>query len=539
MKALHIALAALGTFAIMESQAQVKLGNGQISGSFETSTAYYMEDKGINANTPEDHFGSNNYLKLDYTNNRFSAGIQADAYLPALQGYDIGIYGEKQFYLSTKYVSWQDDNYGFLVGDIFDQYGNGLIYRSFEDRQLGFNNSIEGVHARYNFNNYVNLKAMYGRPRLYTEYASSWVRGADLSVSLNEIIGMKNILLSLEGSYVNRYQKLVRDGYFDPAKDYGMKPNLDMYSGRLNFNWNGLSLQGEYVHKGKDLYNIAAGVEGGNAILASLAYNYNTFSVSGTFRRLERMNTMLSLYGSGSGNVLNYLPALTRQYTYMLANLNPYKVNSDGEIGGQIDVYYSLRNKKNRNSYWNFHANFSTYYSLEPLYGAEKQALYWRDFNFDVERKWNKSLKTTFLYSRQEYEVVHGDSELAASNIFVVDALYKINRKHSLRFEVQYLLGDKYEGYFPGSYEGDWVAALVEYNIAPKWSVFVSDMYNHGNDNVDNRNHYYNGGFSFTHHRTRVQLSYGRNREGYVCSGGVCRFTPAYTGFNLSLTSSF
>ncbi len=531
MKALYIALSAVGALAVIESQAQVKLGNGQLSGSFETSTIYYVDDKGLDASIPEDHFGSNNYLKLDYTNGRFSAGVQADAYLPALYGYDIGIYGNKQFYLSSKYVSWQDRNYGFLVGDIFDQFGNGLIYRSFEDRQLGFNNAIEGVQARYNFNNYVNLKAMYGRPRLYTDYASSWVRGADLSVSLNDIFKMDNILLSLEGSYVNRYQKVEAEDYFDPAS-MGAKPNLNMYSGRVNFNWNGLSLQGEYVHKSKDLYDRAFEAEDGNAILASLSYNYKTFSFSGTFRRLERMNTMLSIYGNGTGNLLNYLPALTRQYTYMLANLNPYQINSNGEIGGQADVYYSLRNKNNRNSYWNFHANFSTYYSLSKMLDG-KHKLFWRDINVDIERKWNKAWKTTFLYSRQEHLVDKYDDKPTASNIFVADVLYKINRKHSLRFELQYLYAEK--GYRPGAYEGDWMAALVEYNISPQWSLFVSDMYNHGATDK----HYYNGGFSFTKSRTRVQLSYGRNRAGYICSGGVCRYSPAYTGLNLVLTSSF
>ena len=57
------------------------------------------------------------------------------------------------------------------------------------------------------------------------------------------------------------------------------------------------------------------------------------------------MGTMLSLYGSGTGNVLNYLPSLTRQYTYLLANLEPYIVNTDGEIGGQVDLYYTYRSK--------------------------------------------------------------------------------------------------------------------------------------------------------------------------------------------------
>ena len=53
------------------------------------------------------------------------------------------------------------------VGDIFDQFGSGLIFRSFEDRQLGFNNSIEGVQGIYRFGDYVEVKGMYGRPRLY------------------------------------------------------------------------------------------------------------------------------------------------------------------------------------------------------------------------------------------------------------------------------------------------------------------------------------------------------------------------------------
>jgi hypothetical protein len=100
------------------------------------------------------------------------------------------------------------------------------------------------------------------------------------------------------------------------------------------------------------------------------------------------------------------------------------------------------------------------------------------------------------------------------------------------------------------NYEGDWVAGLIEFNIAPKFSFYVSDMWNceameknsYYNDNGEKYNellHYYQVGASFTHSRFRAQLSYGRNRAGYVCSGGVCRYQPAYTGINLSLTASF
>ena len=539
-----IALATIGT-----ASAQKVLGNGQVSGSLESSSIYYTPDKKIER--PDDHFGSNNYLKVDYSNGRFSAGIQMNAFLPALVGYE-GLADGKRFYLASKYVQWRDKNFDILVGDIFDQFGNGLIFRSFEDRQLGLNNSLEGVRAGYNFGRYVSLRGMYGRPRYNTEYAKTWVRGADLIVSIADIFKVPVINFTLEGSYVNRYQSLDQapeswkndyvSSTIDPVtgigKTYleasGITPSVNMYSGRLNFGWNGLTLQGEYVHKGKDYYPVKGMLPIANkgwAALGEVGYNYKTFSVMGTFRALKGMATPINIFDFNGANVtantLNYLPALTRQYTYMLANLNPYQVMAAGELGGQIDLCYSYRSKSNRYRYWNFHANFSTFYALEALDGPRE--MYWRDINLDVERQWNKKWKTLLLYSYQ-------DNHDHQAHIFVADVTHKFNRKTALRFELQYLLSGDDKSEWEGIHsEGDWVAALVEFSLAPKWSVYVQDMYNIG----FSKTHYYNGGFSYTHNRTRVQLSYGRNRAGYICSGGVCRFSPAYTGVNLMLTSSF
>ena len=172
MRKLTLLLVALASVAVSAS-AQKVLGNGQVSGSLESSSIYYTPDTKIVR--PEDHFGSNNYLKVDYSSGRFSAGIQMNAFLPALVGYEELADGYK-FYLASKYVQWRDKNFEILVGDIFDQFGNGLAFRAFEDRQLGFNNSLEGVRAAYNFGRYVTLKGMYGRPRLYTEYSKTWVQ---------------------------------------------------------------------------------------------------------------------------------------------------------------------------------------------------------------------------------------------------------------------------------------------------------------------------------------------------------------------------
>ena len=103
----RIILMLAGVCAAWSVAAQSHDDRGQVSGSFESNTIYYMDDKKI-GETPEDRFGSNNYLKVDYANGRFSAGIQANAFLPVLQGYEDLATGHK-FYLASKYIQWQDE----------------------------------------------------------------------------------------------------------------------------------------------------------------------------------------------------------------------------------------------------------------------------------------------------------------------------------------------------------------------------------------------------------------------------------------------
>lgn len=504
--------------------------NGQFSASLESNSIRYFEDDAFAA--PDDMFGSNNYLKMDWSRGKLSAGMQIEGYLPALYGFEIGQQDNaRQFYLASKYVRWTSDAFTIHVGDIYEQLGNGLVLRSYEDRQLGFNNSIEGVGVSFSPVSFLTIKGLAGRPRLYTDYAESMVRAADLQFSLSDLLSWEKVLLTFEGSYVNRYEDLYREDASENFEALGMEPDVNIYSGSVNFSWKALSAKAEYAAKSKDISDLASlsKPHTGAAVLAEAVYGGKAFSASASFRILDHFGTPLSLYGTGTCNNLNYLPSLTRQYHYMLANLNPYQVNVMGEAAGQADLYYTLRSKSSRSKYWVFHGNFSTSYTIDPAQADDgSQRLMWMDISADAECHWNRKLKTTFLYSRQEWSPSHGFQERTyVSNIFVADAQYKFNRKFALRGELQYLLSK--------DYEGDWLAALVEVTFAPHWNVYVSEMYNSGLT----KQHYYNAGFSWSKGVTRVQLSYGRNRAGYICSGGVCRFTPAYTGLNLLLTTAF
>lgn len=508
----------ISILALACSASAVAQNWGRLGGGLESNNIVYVDDSKLPAAFYDDDFGSHDYLKLDYTLGGLAAGVQLEGYLPALRGYDIGTYGDK--FMWGKYLSYTGSCYSVRLGDIYEQYGSGMILRTYEDRTLGFNNSIEGVHAAVNFGNYVAVRGLFGRPRLYTEYADTRVGGADLSVSVGDILGTENLMLYAEGSYVYRSEDI------EDAKLYGIEEDVNLYSARINAEYAGAALRLEYVGKSDDLNTASFGSVEGKGFLAEVSYSRNTLSALASFRKLKYMSSRLSFEGKGIGNVLNYLPALTRQHTYMLANINPYQ-SSDSEIGGQLDIYYSIRNSNARSKYWNLHFNGSTFYSDKDI--TTERRLLWREIDFDIERKWGKNLKTTFLYSYQKRNATHGYSdEEYTSNVFVLDGLYKLSRKMSLRAELQYLSAD--------DMEKDWVAALAEFSFAPHWSVAASDMYNCGRSGGL---HYYNVSACYTYNQSRLQVAYGRSREGYVCSGGVCRYSPAYTGLNITLSTSF
>ena len=117
------------------------------------------------------------------------------------------------------------------------------------------------------------------------------------------------------------------------------------------------------------------------------------------------------------------------------------------------------------------------------------------------------------------------------TNILTAESTYRITPTQSIRMLGEHLWAD--------SDKKNWGSATVEFNLNSKFSVFVSDMYNYGNDNPDLRNHYYNMGGSFRKNATRIALNYGRQRGGLICIGGVCRFVPESSGISISLNTTF
>ena len=533
-KAFFTALAAMTVCCLSYAQEP-----GYLTGSFETSDHYYLKDEKTGALVGDDRFGSNNYLKLDYYNSRFTAGIQIEGYAPALVGYSSDLNGIN---LTNYYVSWKDEDFSITAGTVYDQFGSGLLFRSWEDRAIGLNNAVTGARLTYSYNDILNVKAIWGMPRFGMKHSQTQVKGADMSFVISNLFDIRNTYLAVEGSVLDRYEALDANRRAD-----GCSPNTTGWSARLNAESHGFFLKAEFVDAGqKYYYNTSYAGEGqmyhrkrGNAQLVETGYNGGGLGVNLSLRRLEWMDSKVVNEAASNVNMLNYVPALCTQYTYMLTTLHPYgartgeissRFTNSGEIGGQVDVFYNVRRGT-----WlggkrgmKVHANFSTYHTIAEEGTFKPGNLLFRDMSVDIEKQWTRKFKSVLLWSYQEYTPSYGASKTTyLSNIIVADLLYKFTNSLSARMELQYLF--TYED------QKDWMAALLEVNFAPHWSVYAADMYNHGMT----KKHYYNFGVSYAKGRTRLALGYGRYKDGYICSGGVCRSIPQYTGANFSITTSF
>lgn len=506
---------------------------GNFSAGLETNTTYYFGDDktGASAIMPKGRMGSNNYLKMDYSWKGFYAGLQLEGYLPPLLGYFPLTPAGEQSSMFTRYdvyAGYTGNGWDVRLGSLYEQFGSGMLFRTYEDRTLGINNALQGVKVGYTFGDFLTVKALYGRVRDIREYTTGvFVSGADVSLSISRAANWEKFDWTIEGSILDKYEDTLAGATLP-----GVKPHTLGYSARMSLGFAGVRLSGEYMSRDADpgMYNTMNSSKS-EGIQVDLGYTGYGFGGLMSFRKLHNPFLQGSRDFNDLCTYINYVPALTQQHTYSLATLNPYTTQQD-EIGGQVDLFYNFRRgtaiggKKGMK----VHANFSTYYGdMAGWYmgtPSGQNELLFRDLTVDLERWFGTDFKMILFYTWQTFNHAPGTGDVSSvwnSHTVVADLTYKFDRKNSLRLELQHL--------FSKDDQKNWAAALLEYNLAPRWSISVQDMWNYG----DTKIHYINGSVSYSYSKVRAALNFGRFKKGYLCSGGVCRMTPAYTGVNLSL----
>ncbi len=175
----------LFSFVLFMNLAAFSQGKGffkesKLNGSLETNNQYYLNNKRGNILAPEKRFASNTYLTANYQYKGLRAGIQFEGYNQALQGFPTRYEGNK---LVRRYIRYTNKKIDVHVGNFFEQFGNGLVFRAFEERSLGLDNNIDGLGIRYSPFQSLKIKAIWGRPRTFMERSPGEVIGGDLEWS--------------------------------------------------------------------------------------------------------------------------------------------------------------------------------------------------------------------------------------------------------------------------------------------------------------------------------------------------------------------
>lgn len=587
----YVALAALALTSALGLQAQTDNDGKKFTlhGSVQSDIlAFPQEDNKIGTGTYEDDFMTNTYAELHLLNKYVQAGARLEYLEHPLPGFenDFKGWGLPYFYLKGSY-KWAE----LTLGDFYDQFGSGLIFRAYEERSLGVDNSLRGARLAVKPFKGVSIKMLGGQQRYYwhhrnLDHSSPWTWGGDLELSVDQWVkkmDQSGTRLTLGFSAVSNHAGEEPDilvtrptGETDPITGkpvngtyrLNMPKNVGAFDIRANLQKGDYSFLAEYAWKGNDPSNSNDYIYAkGKTLLLSGSWSKRGASVLLQAKRSEDMafRSRRTINKTSTAAYINHLPAFSMQHTYTLAALYPYATQmTPGEWAFQGEVGYNFKRRTALGGRYgtNVKVNFSHIRGIEQTYdathtdeaggnGAKSRFFkmgdetYYQDINVQIEKKISRQFKLNAMYSAQRYNklIVEGEGESAVkSHIFVLEGKYQFSPKITLRGEAQYL--------HTKQDQKDWWFGLLELSVLPNFMFTISDQFNAhvptytpagavDESKGTNKVHYLMGSVTFTHRAHRLQVSYGKTRAGYNCSGGVCRFVPAQKGLLASYSFNF
>ena len=533
----------------------------KIRAIIQSDAQWYLRDEILDPSGeyfPDERLLGQGFALFTYTDGDFQAGMRYENYQNVMLGFPTGYIGEG---ITYRYARVRKENWDITVGNFYEQFGSGLIFRSYEERGLGLDNAMDGFRIITKLNGGIKIKGVLGRQRKYFTKSEGVVRGADIEWSANELIpalGKKGVFFSTGASFVSKFQR-----GFDPILN--LPQNVGAFAFRTNLNFKGVNWGTEWAYKINDpSYDNGYIYRPGNGLVSTISYSKKGLGILASIKRIDNMSFRSDRNGQQFDLFINFLPPTSEPHTYALVALYPYATQINGEIGGQFEINYMIprgsplggkygtrltlnsalsnsidksvledgtRGQKGTQGY------ISEYFKFGPT-------IYFRDLNATISHKFSKKYKSQISFFRLKYNktVLNdgvGDITLLENpnidsviniNAIVWENQFKIPNGQTIRSELQWSIAD--------GFRGDMAMALIEWTINHDWTLAVQDIYNYGHPTPSRRIHYPIVSLIHFNGPTRVQMGYGRQQQGVFCVGGVCRVVPPSNGLSISLTTS-
>ncbi|PHN08083.1 DUF6029 family protein [Flavilitoribacter nigricans] len=539
-----------------------KGGGGQLTGSFQANANFFIRDSLIGAaNTPQydrQKYGAEAWLNLNYQNWGFDFGLRYDLFNNSNLLNPTDSYTAQG--IGAWYIRKQIDKLGLQVGYIYDQIGSGIIFRAFEERPLLIDNALVGGRLTYDLSENWQVKAFTGQQKQQFDRYDSILKGLNIEGFL--LLGDSTSRWSIAPGLgiVNRT--------LDDASMNSLVATLNTYTERDTFTpkyntyafslYNTLSAgpitwYAEAAYKTKDNLNDPFGrferdstvvigdkyfLAPGSVLYSSLSYAASGLGISIEAKRTENFSFRIRPQAQLNRGLVGFLPPMTRVNTYRLTSRYNAATQELGEWAWQLDARYTTPDRN-----WSFYLNRS---HIDDLQGGKLYREWYSEVIYKHKKLWTLTAGLQFqTYNQERYEVKPGVPLLQTKTPYL-DFLYKFTRRKSIRLELQAMLvGDDAAVNSRQDY-GNWLFGLVELSLAPRWVFAVSDMYNlapgRNSPELDGKKkglHYPRLDVYYTLRANRFSLSYIKQVEGVVCTGGICRLEPAFSGLRFSVTTNF
>ncbi len=565
MKYRHLFLCMFFFVAICQLNYAQENQGGRFSGDLVANGNFFIRDTAIGAaNTPQyDHqlFGAETWLNLRYSNWGFDVGVRFDLFNNSNLLNPQGSYSAQG--IGRWFIKKKINNLDIAVGYLYDQIGSGIIFRAFEQRPLLIDNALYGARLKYSFNEDWSIKAFTGKQKFNFSSYSPIIKGAavDGYFASDEEAGTNWSLAPGLGIVNRTIDDETMRNIVSSITTYNIADSIGAHYNTYAFSaYNTLSvgkfswyIEGAYktqeqifdpfaVRLAKDTTNSPSlgkmiSVDG-NVLYTTLSYASKGFGVTLEAKRTENFKLRVDPFVELNRGAINFLPPMARVNTYRLNARYNSATQELGELAFQADVSYAFSKKLL------FNLNFSNITDLN------NNLLYreiYAEGTYKYKRKWQLISGVQLQNYNQEVFEVKPKKGIVQTITPFAEFLYKFTRKKSLRMEAQYMFtGVEWGGTDFGEFKsdnrdlGDWVFLLAEFGIAPHWIFEVSDMYNIDPSTEGAKaNHYPAVGIVYIHKSNRFSVRYVKQVEGVVCTGGICRLEPAFSGVKMSINSTF
>ena len=505
-------------------------------------------------------FSGNTYIDATASCEYLDFGLRLEEMNHPFPGHEI----EKGWGLPHFHIKGNYKGFAVTLGDVYEQFGSGMLLYLYEDRPLGIDNAIRGASMNISTLKGVNFKALVGQQR--NHFDNKWhffnmnrgfIWGGDLELMLGDWIPAlpaHNALVNLGASFLSKYEKpsdiiKYQDGQF---LRLNQPENVGAWASRIQLRYKDWDFYSEFAYKFNDPNaNNAYTYRPGSSWMTTLSYARKGLSFLLGARRSDNFDFRSAREQTQNDLKINYLQPFTLQQTYTLAALYPYATQPQGEWALQGEIRYTIPRKSKLGGKYGTGLKLSASYisGLDPkgevassndLLGTRGPSYhfwhfgeqYFHDVTVELSKRVTKGYKFTLSYINQGYNqkkieghAINGD--IVNTHIVVYEGLYKLSKKVTLRNELQYM--------HTKQAEKDWIYALFELSVKPYLMFTISEQYNLGTT----KQHYPMFAVTGLIKAHRLMLGIGRTRKGINCSGGVCRMMPETKGVFFSYNFSF